>query len=186
MITEIENSLKILKSGGTLIYPTDTVWGLGCDATNTEAVSKIFDIKQRPSSKSLIVLVSDVKMLQQYIKKIPDVILSALQTFKNPTTIVYKQSQKLSPLLLADDDSVGIRIVNDKFCKQLISAFKKPIVSTSANISGEPTPLQFDEISTKIFERADYIVNLHHHKKNTKPSTILRLNAEGILEVLRP
>lgn len=186
MITEIENSLKVLKSGGTIIYPTDTVWGLGCDATNTEAVSKIFDIKQRLNSKSMLVLVSDIKMLQQYIKQIPDAILLALQTFKNPTTIIYKQPQKLSPLLVADDDSIGIRIVNDKFCKQLINAFKKPIVSTSANISGEPTPLKFDEISPKIFERADYIVNLHHHKKNTKPSTILRLNADGILEVLRP
>lgn len=186
MITEIENSLKVLKSGGNLIYPTDTVWGLGCDATNTEAVSRIFDIKQRPRSKSMIVLVSDVKMLQQYIEQIPSIILSALQTLKNPTTIIYNHTQKLAPLLLADDYSVGIRIVNDRFCKQLISTFKKPIVSTSANISGDSTPILFKEINPLILERADYIVNLYRQKKATKPSTILRLNAEGILEVLRP
>lgn len=186
MITEIENCLKVLKAGGTMVYPTDTVWGIGCDATNTEAVSKIFKIKERASSKSMIVLMSDVVMLRQYVKQIPELILQALQSFKNPTTIIYQSPQKLAPLLIAEDGSIGIRIVNDKFCKALIQNFKRPLVSTSANSSGDPTPLQFDEISTKILERADYIVNLHHHKKNTKPSTILRLNADGILEVLRP
>lgn len=185
MLTEIENSIKVLKGGGIIIYPTDTVWGIGCDATNNEAVSKVFKIKERSSSKSMIVLVSDVAMLEQYVKQIPDVILQALHHFKNPTSIIYKNPKNLSRLLLADDGSVGIRIVNDKFCKLLIHSLKKPLVSTSANISGEPTPLKFDEIDPKIFERADYIVNLHHYKKAQKPSSILRLNSEGVLEVLR-
>lgn len=185
MNNEIANSLTILKSGKTLLYPTDTVWGIGCDATSAIAVQKIFEIKQRPEQKSLIVLVDGVEMLKKYIQNIPSNLLALLKTIKKPTSIIYSNPVGLAKNVVAKDATVAIRIVQNEFCRELIKQFGKPIVSTSANISGEKTPQSFKEIDELILESVDYIVNLHSQDENTKPSTILKLEENGEITVLR-
>jgi len=152
MKQEVKNSIDSLKNKGVLLYPTDTVWGLGCDATSEIAVNKIFKIKQRSESKSLIILVDSIKMLKNYIPNIPPKVLTLLQTAKNPTSIIYTNPKDLAKNVIATDNTVAIRIPQNEFCKQLIQQFGKPIISTSANISGEATPKSFSEISQTILE----------------------------------
>jgi L-threonylcarbamoyladenylate synthase len=183
---EIQKALEILKNQQILLYPTDTVWGIGCDATCEEAVTKVFNIKQRAESKSLIILVDSIEMLQQYIPTIPTKVLELLLNVKNPTTIIYNHPIKLAKNVIAADNTVAIRIPQNEFCKQLISAFEKPIVSTSANISGNATPKSFKEIDKAILESVDYIVNLHREVVNDKSSTILKVEENGEITVLRP
>jgi L-threonylcarbamoyladenylate synthase len=182
---EIEISIKILKSGGTLIYPTDTVWGLGCDATDRKAVSKIFTIKQREESKSLIVLVDSFAMLQRYVPAIQNAILEILKTGTNPTTVIYNNPMGLAQNVISSDNTVAIRIVKDGFCQELIKQFDRPIVSTSANISGRPTPKSFKEIDTSLLDAVDYVVNLPQNKPTKTPSTILKIGNSGQLVVIR-
>ena len=182
---EITNSLSILKQGGLILYPTDTVWGIGCDATNSEAVSKIFKLKQREDSKALICLVADDRMLKTYIKKIPEAAFDILDVTEDPITIIYDEPQNLAANLMADDNSIAIRIPNDDFCFQLLRRFNGAIVSTSANISGEPTPKSFKEISPDILKGVDYVVNLHREKINTKPSSIIKLGNNGEVKIIR-
>ncbi|MGB2129029.1 MAG: L-threonylcarbamoyladenylate synthase, partial [Flavicella sp.] len=170
---------------GTILYPTDTVWGLGCDATDSDAVASIYKIKNRIASKSLIILVASIDMLQQIIPEIPKVALELVANATKPTTIIYKNPKGLAPNVVAEDNTVAIRIPDDVFCKKLIREFGKPIVSTSANVSGEPTPQTFSEISTAILDSVDYIVNLHHDKINDKSSTILRITDTDEIEVIR-
>ena len=173
-----------LKSGNTILYPTDTVWGLGCDATNINAVSKIFQLKNREESKSLVILVASIEMLKDYITEIPQQAIAILKTTEKPTTIIYNNPNGLASNTIASDNTVAIRIPKHKFCIELITEYGKPIVSTSANISGEPTPKSFSEISQPILEGVDYVVNLELDKITQKSSTILKLNGDEI-QVIR-
>ena len=183
---EIQNSLKTLQQKEILVYPTDTVWGIGCDATSETAIKKVFSIKQRSESKSLIILVNDIEMLQQYIPPISKEILLLLSKTINPTTIIYNNPIGLAKNAVAIDNTVAIRIVQNDFCKQLIKKFGKPIVSTSANSSGNPTPKSFKEIEQAILDSADYVVDLHREELNEKSSTILKVDDNGEIVVLRP
>lgn len=185
MQNDINQSLEILTQGGLILYPTDTVWGIGCDATNPEAVEKVFKLKQRHDSKALICLVADDRMLSKYIKKIPDVAYDILDVTEEPITIIYDDARQLAQNLIASDNSIAIRIPNDEFCFQLLRKFNKPIVSTSANISGQPTPKSFKEISNEIIKGVDYVVNLHREKICTKPSSIIKLSNDGKVQVIR-
>lgn len=184
-ISELHRALKILNQQDVLLYPTDTVWGLGCDATSEKAVSRIFEIKQRHESKSLIILVDSYEMLSRYISTIPESVIGYLNTPSNPTTIIYDNPKGLAKNVIANDNSVAIRLVQDEFCRELIANFGKPIVSTSANISESPTPMCFEEIDPSILDSVDYVVNLYHEKVNTKPSTILKVDKNGKIIVLR-
>jgi len=185
MQKEITNSLKILKEGGALIYPTDTVWGLGCDATNELAVANIYKIKQRSESKSLIVLVDGFAMLQRYIPGIPSAILDFLMAKEKSTTVIYTNPMGLAQNIIAQDNTVAIRIVKEGFCYELIKQFGKPIVSTSVNISGNSTPKSFKEIEPSLLDAADYVVNLQHDKRADKSSTIVKFDDKGELLVIR-
>jgi tRNA threonylcarbamoyl adenosine modification protein (Sua5/YciO/YrdC/YwlC family) len=180
MRTEIDKSLAILEKGETLLYPTDTVWGLGCDATNESAVKKIYTIKNREESKSLIVLVNSIEMLQSYVA-VPEKAIQLLKESKKPTTIIYSNPKGIATNIInKSDNTLAIRIVKNDFCEQLITEFGKPIVSTSANVSGNPTPKSFNQIEKPILDSVDYIVNLQRDKVSEKSSTILKIDGEEI------
>lgn len=181
----INIALKYLKQGKIILYPTDTVWGIGCDATDENAVRKIYKLKQRDESKSLIILVDSLEMLQSIIHDIPDTALKLIQNTKIPTSIIYSNPSNLAKNVIAKNNTVAIRISQDEFCKKLISSFGKPIVSTSANISGTDTPTCFEEIQPKILQNVDYIVNLHQDKRNPKSSQIIMIMKDGSLKILR-
>jgi L-threonylcarbamoyladenylate synthase len=183
--SEINKALKVLKNKEILLYPTDTVWGIGCDATSEEAVAKVFKIKQRTESKSLIILVDSIEMLKMHIPIIPNAVTLLLAKTTNPTTIIYSNPVGLAKNVVSTVNTVAIRIVQSDFCKELIQKFGKPIVSTSANISGRPTPMSFSDISRPILDCVDYIVNLQREEINKKSSTILKLDAQGTITVLR-
>ena len=177
---------EILKAGGVILYPTDTVWGIGCDATNPTAVARIFTIKQRSESKSLIILVSSITMLRDYIADLPQNILNYLQKVTEPTTIIYENPQLLAPNVIAADNTVAIRLVQDPFCQQMIAYFGKPIVSTSANISGEPTPLYYQLINPQIIAQCDYVVPYRQDDTQIKnPSRLIRFDTDGEIQILR-
>jgi L-threonylcarbamoyladenylate synthase len=182
---ELSYMANLLDQGKTILYPTDTVWGIGCDATNELAVKKIYQIKQRAESKSLIILVSSLEMLQKYVQNIPKKAIEILDSSMRPTTIIYKNPIGLAKNVIASDTTIAIRIVQDAFCKDLINSFGKPIVSTSANLSEQPTPNSFSEISTTILESVDYIVNLRQDNQSKLPSRILRITDSGEIEVIR-
>lgn len=183
--TEMQNALATLKRGGLILYPTDTVWGIGCDATNAEAVEKVYKLKKRKESQALICLVSDYKMLNQFVEDVPEVAYDILKFARKPTTIIYDDPIRVAENLIADDNSLAIRVSKDKFSNDLAKRFRKPIVSTSANISGEKTPESFAEISPEILEGVDYVVNLQKNKKSAKPSAIIKLSNDGKVKVIR-
>lgn len=175
--------IELLKKSKTILYPTDTVWGLGCDATDDKAVAKIYKIKNREESKSLIVLVSSIHMLKKYVT-VPRKAIDILNNVKKPTTIIYKNPKGIATNVISkEDNTVAIRIVQDDFCRKLIKRFKKPIVSTSANVSGSPTPKSFSEIEDAILQGVDYVVNLHQEKVTTKSSTILKIEGNNIVVI---
>ncbi len=184
-------ALRTLNNGGTLLYPTATVWGLGCDATNEEAVKKIYQLKQRTESKALIVLVSSMQQLQEYVNQIPSAALELLEKPTRPTTIIYDAIQGVAPNLLAADGSLAIRITSHPFCKQLIEQFRKPIVSTSANISGGRTPAHFSEIPSAIINGVDTFINPVWAEKqfpfpaNPLPSRIIKVTTHNEVTVIR-
>ena len=180
MEKEITKALKILQDGGVILYPTDTIWGLGCDATNPDAIQKIYNIKQRKESKALITLVSDKKMLKKLTNSVPDTDITS-----DPTTVIYQNIEGLSDNLLAEDGTAAIRIVQDNFCKQLIEIFGKAIVSTSANISGTKSPKQFSDITDDIINNADYIVNLRKKERRENSSRIIKIEKNGSITKLR-
>jgi L-threonylcarbamoyladenylate synthase len=183
---EVNKALKVLQDGGIILYPTDTIWGIGCDATNTEAVKKIFALKQREESKSMIILVDTDNKLQSYITEVPEIAYQLIEFAENPLTLVMPGARNLSPALIAEDGSVGIRVSNHPFCQQLIQRLRKPIVSTSANISGEPSPEYFGKISQDIIDGVDYVVDIDQHSMEKKaPSTIMRLDPNGSFEFIR-
>lgn len=185
MQIEVNNALEVLKNGGLILYPTDTVWGIGCDATNETAVKKVYGLKQRADSKALICLVADDRMLCKYVKKIPEVALNIIDVSDKPTTIIYDDAQNLATNLIAEDGTIAIRIPDDDFCYQLSRKLNIAIVSTSANISGQPTPKSFKEISQEVIKGVDYVVNLHREKTCNKPSSIIKLSNTGIVKVIR-
>ena len=180
MQSVIEEAVKTIKNGGVILYPTDTIWGLGCDATNPIAVNKVYNIKQREESKALITLVSDKEMLYKYTNYIPNFNIT-----EQPTTVIFPYVVGFSKNLLPEDGSAAIRIPKDLFCVQLIQTFGKAIVSTSANISGKESPKQFLDISNDIINNVDYIVNLRKNEKMEKPSTIIKLEQNGKIKKIR-
>jgi L-threonylcarbamoyladenylate synthase len=183
---EVQRALEVLRAGGIILYPTDTIWGIGCDATNSRAVEKVYKLKQRVESKSLIVLLDDMEKLPVYVEKVPEITFDLLNSIDTPLTIIYSNARNLAKNVMAADKTIAIRIVREHFCKELIRSFNKPIVSTSANVSNDPTALMFSNISKEISEKADYIVNLYQNRLNqTKPSTIIRLFESGEYEVIR-
>jgi L-threonylcarbamoyladenylate synthase len=185
MHQELKNCIEHLKNGGLILYPTDTLWGIGCDANNAEAVEKIYALKKRIDSKALICLVADERMLSRYIKNIPEVALDIIEVAENPTTIIYDNPQNVASNLIASDNSLGIRIPDDEFCFQLLRKFNRAIVSTSANISGQPSPKSFSKISDDILKGVDYVVNLHREKTALKPSSIIKLSSTGLVTIIR-
>ena len=186
MYEDIKEACKFLRSGGVILYPTDTVWGLGCDATDSEAVKKIYEIKQRTDSKAMLVLVGDAGKIQSYTKDMPDMAWDLIEMSEKPLTIIYSDACNLAPELLAEDGSVGIRVTNEVFSKKLCETFRKPIVSTSANISGMPTPANFSEISSEIKQTVDYIVSYRQNEKlKPKPSGIIKLESGGLIKIIR-
>lgn len=183
---DFQKALETLRSGGIILYPTDTIWGLGCDATNEVAVSRIYDIKQRIDSKSMLILISRENMLSSYIKEVPEVAWELIEATEKALTIIYPGAKNLSRNLIAEDGSIGIRLVKERFCVDLIDRFRKPIVSTSANISGRPSPGFFDEIEVEIKEAADHVVNYRQDDQQPQnASSIIKLSSGGVFEILR-
>jgi len=185
--TEVKKAGAILKSGGTILYPTDTIWGIGCDATRQESVQHIYQIKQRADSKSMLVLVNGIAMLEEYIESIPARALELIEKTERPTTIIYPGARRLAPNLLSADGSIGIRITSDPFCKKLIEFTGLPIVSTSANISGEQAPSSFQKILSPILQQVDYLVNWRQDEiAVSAPSSIIKMEKDGSITILRP
>jgi len=184
--TEVHKAGKEVLSGGIILYPTDTIWGLGCDAQNRESIQRIYRIKQRADSKSMLVLVNSIAMLEKYVVSLPPEAMKVLEGAENPTTIIYPGARNLALNLLAPDGSIGIRISRDPFCKQLIEFTGKPIVSTSANISGDPSPALFSEIKSTILQEVDYVVKWRQDELSpAKPSVIIKLEKDGSITTLR-
>jgi L-threonylcarbamoyladenylate synthase len=185
MREEIKKCADILRKGGVILYPTDTVWGIGCDATNAEAVQKIFKIKNREESKSMIVLVAEPHQVSFYAE-VPEVTKDLVEYAERPLTIIYPKAKGIAKSLIAEDGSIGIRVVKDEFCQELIHFLHKPIVSTSANISGEHTPANYLEISDEIKESVDYVVNLRQDEtKKNASSQIFKIGLNGAIEIIR-
>lgn len=185
MQEEIDECIDVLKKGGLILYPTDTVWGIGCDATNEEAVAKIYALKQRIVTKSMICLVANDFMLEKHIKHVPELAFEIIDLATKPTTIVYDEPIGVAKNLISEDNTLAIRVASDKFCQYLISKFKKPIVSTSANIAGKPTPQNFKEINDSIIKGVDYVVNLYQEKNSGTPSSIIQLKNDGTVKIIR-
>lgn len=183
--TEVHNAYEVIKNGGIILYPTDTVWGIGCDASNPEAVKKIYALKQREESKSMIVLMNGEKMMYTVFKDIPEVAWQILDLSEKPTTLILDNPRNVAPNIIAEDKTLGVRIVKEPFCFKLMERMKRPLVSTSANISGMFTPKSFKEISPEILKGVDYVVNLHHDKICDKPSTIIKLTSDSQVKVIR-
>lgn len=187
---DLQQALQVLRNGGIIVYPTDTVWGIGCDATNAEAVQRIYALKQREDSKSMLVLLDSEAKLNYYIADIPDAALQLLDTVDEetkPLTIIYPNARNLAPNLIAEDGSVGIRITAEPFSKALCAQLKKPIVSTSANISGHPSAPFFAEIEQEILEGADYVCRFRREDDCPhEPSSIIKINNDGTFKIIRP
>jgi len=185
MKEEVYKVFEILKKGGIILYPTDTVWGIGCDATNAEAVQKIYKLKQRMESKTMICLVNNFGMLAKHVDNVPNVAYNILELAVTPTTVIYDNPAGVAENLIAEDNTLAIRVVNHEFCERLIRKLGKPLVSTSANITGKPTPNSFDKIDNAIIKGVDYVVNLQFEKGNKAPSSIIKLSNDGKIKIIR-
>jgi len=183
---EVAKAFKVVQEGGIILYPTDTIWGIGCDAANTDAVKRIFALKQRDEAKSMIILLDTDNKLQSYVQEVPELAYNLIEYAENPLTLVMPGAKNISPALIAADGSVGIRVTSHQFCQQLIQRLRRPLVSTSANISGDPSPQYFGQISDDIINGVDYVVDMEQHSTEVKkPSTIMRLDPSGKFEFLR-
>ena len=181
----MEKALETIKSGGTILYPTDTIWGIGCDATNVEAINKIFDIKKREKTKSMIILVESEKRLQDLVD-VPEMAWEIIDLSEKPVTLVYDNPRGLPKEILAEDGSIGIRLIKDDFCKKLISKLNKPLVSTSANFSGDKSPMKFSDINPEIVNLVDYAVEENREKVSQySGSSVIRIWSDGRVKVLR-
>jgi len=185
-VDDIIKALEVLRSGGIILYPTDTIWGIGCDATNPAAVNRIYEIKQRQDAKSMLILMENPNLLNSYISEVPEIAWELIDVADTPLTIIYPGAKNLAANLLAKDGSVGIRITNEAFTQQLIQRFRKPVVSTSANISGQKSPQNFSEISDEIKKSVDFIVKFRQDDQSrSNPSGIIKLGVGGQIEVIR-
>ena len=183
---DIKNAIEAMRKGGVILYPTDTVWGIGCDATNTEAVKRVYEIKQRDDSKALICLVDSDARLQRYVRNVPDVAWQLIDCVEKPTTLILDGAVNLAPNLIAEDGSIGIRITKEDFSHELCFRFQKAIVSTSANISGEPAAQNYRDIDPRILEKVDYVcwTRRQEHQPH-QPSSIIKLSADGQVVIIR-
>ncbi len=186
MQNDLIKALEVLEKGGIILYPTDTIWGIGCDATNEKAVEKIYRIKQRTDQKSMLILLDNSNKIPSYINEIPDIAWDLIELSEKPLTIIYSGVKNIANNLIAQDGSVGIRISNDPFNQKLIQNFRKPIVSTSANISGQTSPSNFAEISQEIIESVDYVVKWRQDDfSNSQASSIIKLEPNGEIQIIR-
>ncbi len=186
MKEKIKKAVSMLESGRTILYPTDTIWGIGCDATQSKAVEKIYKLKHREKIKGFIILVNSIKMISQYVENPPEAAFDLIASIDHPLTIIYPKSKNLPSNVSAPDGSIGIRIVSNNLCATLIEMLQKPIISTSANFSGQDNPLAFSKIDPKIIESVDYVLDLETKKiENIKPSMIIKLVGETEFEILR-
>ena len=186
MQEEIKKTLEVLRSGGVILYPTDTVWGLGCDATNEDAVKRIFDIKRRADTKAMLVLIDSASRLQSYVDEVPDMAWDLIELSEKPLTIIYPEAKNLASNLIAEDKTIGIRVTNEAFSKSLCAQFRRPIVSTSANISGNATPSNFSQIADEIKQAVDYVVDFRQDDRSTpKPSSIIKLGKGNLFQLIR-
>jgi len=183
---DLKNACETLQQGGIIVYPTDTIWGIGCDATNAEVVSRIYALKQRTDHKAMLVLIDSPAKLNSYVADVPEIAWNLIEASVKPLTIIYPNAQNLAPNLLGEDGSVGIRITNERFSHELCKLFRKPLVSTSANISGLPSPALFGEIAETVKNSVDYVVRYRQNETaGTKPSSIIKLNADGSIKIIR-
>jgi L-threonylcarbamoyladenylate synthase len=183
----VAKTARIVREGGIILYPTDTIWGIGCDATNYSAVQRIYRLKKRSDRKSMLVLMNEPAMLEEYLIEVPKGALDLLSTSEKPTTIIYPGARNLAANLAARDGSIGIRVTGDPFCRKLITLIEKPLVSTSANISGSPSPLVFKDITAYIRDNVDYVVDWRQQDETPAiPSTIIKIGKGGKVVVLRP
>lgn len=186
MHEDLKKAVEILKAGGVILYPTDTIWGIGCDATNEEAVKRIYQIKNREDSKSMLVLMENPALLDRYIDNVPEIAWDLVEITTTPLTVIYSKAKNLAKNLIADDGSIGIRFTKEAFTQQLLQRFRRPLVSTSANISGEKPPAFFNEISTEIKNQVDYIVEYRQNDTTpAQPSSIIKLGDGGRIDIIR-
>jgi L-threonylcarbamoyladenylate synthase len=183
---EVNKALEVLQNGGIILYPTDTIWGIGCDATNAEAVDKVFKLKGRAENKSLIILLDTENKLESYISGVPEIAYDLIEYAEHPLTIVFSGAKNLAKNVINQDGSVGVRVAKHPFCQQLIQRFRKPIVSTSANLSGQTFSGNFSDISDEIIKGVDFVVDFEQEKQiNTRPSTIMKLEPDGRFTFIR-
>lgn len=186
MNEEIKKACQVMREGGVILYPTDTIWGIGCDATNEEAVRRVYKIKRRADSKAMLVLVDSAVKVDFYVQDVPEVAWDLIELADKPLTIIYSGARNLAPNLLAEDGSVGIRVTGEEFSKRLCQQFRKAIVSTSANVSGQPSPQNFSEISDEIKAAVDYIVDYRREETaQARPSSIIKLDKGGVIKIIR-
>jgi len=186
MQEEIKKALDVLYNGGIILYPTDTVWGLGCDATNEKAVKRIHEIKRNADKKAMLVLIDNPGKLQSYVDEVPDIAWELIEMSEKPLTIIYPAAKNLAPNLVGEDKSIGIRVTKEAFSRNLCMRFKKPIVSTSANVCGAPTPANFSQISEEIKSAVDYVVNFRKDEPSQfKPSSIIKLGKGNLFQLIR-
>jgi L-threonylcarbamoyladenylate synthase len=185
MIDDIKAALEVLQKGGVILYPTDTIWGLGCDACNEEAVKRIYAIKNRIDSKSMLVLMENAALLERYVAEVPEIAYDLIELSEKPLTIIYDGAKNLAKNLIAEDGSIGIRLTTEAFSGDLIRRFKRPVVSTSANISGKPSPACFDEIEQEIIDAVDYVVKYRQDDTSKAvPSSIMKLGRGGEIKII--
>ncbi len=186
MQNDIKKALEVLKNGGVILYPTDTVWGLGCDATNPDAVKKIYNIKKQEDPKSMLVLMENPALLERYVEEVPDVAWDLVEISSAPLTVIFPGAKNLPPNLIADDGSIGIRFTKEEFTTRLLQRFRRPLVSASANTSGENPPAFFDEISEEVKEQVGYIVEYRRDDITpVQPSGIIKLGPGGQIDIIR-
>lgn len=186
MNDDIKAALEVLQKGGVILYPTDTIWGIGCDACNEAAVKRVYEIKNRIDSKSMLVLMENPALLDRYVSEVPEIAYDLMELAVKPLTIIFDGARGLANNLIAEDGSIGIRITSEAFCRELIRRFKRPIVSTSANISGSPSPACFYEIDQQIIDSVDYVVKYRQDDmQKAVPSSIIKLGSGGEVKVIR-
>ena len=186
MTDDLRKACEVLERGGLILYPTDTIWGIGCDATNEDAVRRVYELKRRSDSKAMLVLLDSAAKLDRYVDEVPDIAWSLIEVADKPLTIIYSGAKNLAKNLIAEDGSLGIRITGETFPHKLCEQFRRPIVSTSANVSGEPSPSVFAEISDVIKSGVDYIVGYRQDDKQAaRPSSIIKLEAGGVFKIIR-
>jgi len=186
MNDDLKKACEVLRKGGVILYPTDTIWGLGCDATQEEAVKRIYEIKRRSDSKSMLTLLDSPALLDRYVDDLPEIAFELIECADKPLTIIYSGAKNLAANLIAQDGTIGIRITKEEFSQKLCRQFGKPVVSTSANFSGEPAPQNFSEINSEILRLVDYVVNYRKDEtEKSKPSSIIRLENNGVIKIIR-